>query len=228
MNYLQKLLQKPQFPGCKLQLINKLPSATAFDNSGQGNNGTITGATWVKLPSGLWVNSFDGTNDKIDCPKIDISAGFTCLVWWLRTGNSGGGVAPDYHFIIGQLNGGTNEQNRLLVLQNGTNMLGQVSVGGVTKTTNPATTIADPTKWHLIGIQWDTANVSTILDGALGGTVAASGTLDGGTATALIGYYSTTIYVSKGLMGVIRLFTPALSVSTLVEIVRRERSLFGV
>jgi len=36
------------------------------DISQYHNNGTITGATWTMLGSGLWVLSFDGTDDRID------------------------------------------------------------------------------------------------------------------------------------------------------------------
>ncbi len=37
------------------------------DTSGNGNDGTIYGATWVKLPTGKWVLSFDGVDD---CVRI--------------------------------------------------------------------------------------------------------------------------------------------------------------
>ena len=38
----------------------------AFDSSGQGNNGTVTGALYTnsKGSPGLW---FDGVDDKVDC-----------------------------------------------------------------------------------------------------------------------------------------------------------------
>lgn len=37
------------------------------DKSPYGNVGTITGATWKVLPSGLWYLSFDGVDDYVDC-----------------------------------------------------------------------------------------------------------------------------------------------------------------
>jgi hypothetical protein len=43
-----------------------------FDKSKFGNHGTITGATWERLPSGLWVNSFDGTDDVINCGATQV------------------------------------------------------------------------------------------------------------------------------------------------------------
>uniref|UniRef100_A0A6M3KMJ4 Uncharacterized protein n=1 Tax=viral metagenome TaxID=1070528 RepID=A0A6M3KMJ4_9ZZZZ len=41
--------------------------STIYDRSGQDNDGTITGATWVRLPSGLYGISYDGTDDLVDC-----------------------------------------------------------------------------------------------------------------------------------------------------------------
>jgi len=45
--------------------------ATVSDISGCGNHGTITGATWVQLPSGLWVLHYNGTSHKVDIPYHD-------------------------------------------------------------------------------------------------------------------------------------------------------------
>ena len=37
-----------------------------YDRSPYGSAGTITGATWKRLPSGLWYLHHDGTDDRID------------------------------------------------------------------------------------------------------------------------------------------------------------------
>lgn len=39
--------------------------ATIWDRSKEGNDGTIYGATWKRLPSGLWYLDFDGINDTV-------------------------------------------------------------------------------------------------------------------------------------------------------------------
>ncbi len=41
-------------------------SSTVRDRSGQGSNGTITGATWVRDSYGLWELEYDGTDDNVD------------------------------------------------------------------------------------------------------------------------------------------------------------------
>jgi len=50
---------------CKLWLPGQddPQSATIRDRSGNGNNGTIVGATWIRTGKGLWYLDFDGTDD---------------------------------------------------------------------------------------------------------------------------------------------------------------------
>jgi len=38
-----------------------------YDRSPYGNHGTLTDVIWVRLPSGLWVNSFNGITSDINC-----------------------------------------------------------------------------------------------------------------------------------------------------------------
>ena len=55
--------------GCVLWLPGQddAQSATIRDRSGKGNNGTITGATWGRLPRGLWYLDFDNVDDVVNC-----------------------------------------------------------------------------------------------------------------------------------------------------------------
>jgi len=68
-------------------------SATVRDRSGNGNNGTITGPTWTRLPSGLWVLDFDGSDDKVVSTSYfgDVNFKTTAfsVEWWA---NSTGGT----------------------------------------------------------------------------------------------------------------------------------------
>lgn len=58
--------------------------ATIRDFSGQGNHGTITGATWTRLPSGLWVLDFDGNDDYVGCGAVT-TLGERTFEFWLKT-----------------------------------------------------------------------------------------------------------------------------------------------
>lgn len=74
--------------------MNEYTGVTAYDSSGLGNNGTISGATWnIETPvyadkathgSSLW---FDGVNDSIvvnDANSLDFTTSFTAELWHQR------------------------------------------------------------------------------------------------------------------------------------------------
>ena len=66
-------------------------SSTIRDRSGQGNNGTITGATWAQTGQGLWYLSFT-PNNYVDCGTDSstnfISGDFTLGAWIYKIGES--------------------------------------------------------------------------------------------------------------------------------------------
>lgn len=62
-----ELVFNPPELGCALYLPGPSGGGSKiYDRSPYGNAGTITGATWTRLPSGLWVLSFDGNDDYVD------------------------------------------------------------------------------------------------------------------------------------------------------------------
>ena len=85
-----------------------------YDRSPYGNIGTITGATWVRTPDGLWCLSFDG-DDHVDCGSgASLATTGTWECWLNRTDrtdtmyicdfrDSGGGAG----YILLPLNGDT-------------------------------------------------------------------------------------------------------------------------
>jgi len=82
----EDLIFNPPQPGC-IFYVPGLPGGASkiYDRSPYGNNGTIMGATWVRLPSGLWYLSFDGQDDYVDCGMSDAlnftSEDFTIKAW---------------------------------------------------------------------------------------------------------------------------------------------------
>ncbi len=62
--------------------MNEGAGATAYDSSGNGNNGAITGASWVDGKYGKCL-SFDGTDDYVDTfnPQF-LAANFTITCWF--------------------------------------------------------------------------------------------------------------------------------------------------
>ena len=80
-----KLVFYPPELGCALYLPG-LPGGGSkiYDISPYGNIGTITGATWKRLPNGLWCLSFDGTDDKVDLGLNDslvFGDEFSTVLW---------------------------------------------------------------------------------------------------------------------------------------------------
>ena len=86
------LIFNPPQLGCVLSLTG-LPGGGSkiYDRSPYGNIGTITGATWVRLPSGLWCLSFDGGDDYVDCGNANslrITGSLTLAAWVKPAGNN--------------------------------------------------------------------------------------------------------------------------------------------
>jgi len=55
-----------------------------FCRSGNDNNGTITGAVWIQLPSGIWYLAFDGTDDRVNiihASSLNAVLVITYIVW---------------------------------------------------------------------------------------------------------------------------------------------------
>ncbi len=80
--------------GCALY-VPGLPGGSnkVHDRSPYSNAGTITGATWKRLPSGLWCLSFDGLDDKIPIPDAasitDVFGGGGTVEFWLNAASDG-------------------------------------------------------------------------------------------------------------------------------------------
>ena len=196
-----------------------------FDRSRYNNHGTIVGATWVRLPSGLWGLSFDGIDDYITgAAKVDVSAGFTCLMWWKRSGDSGGVTNSDYHILISALNGYATYGNRLLVNKAGTSLLGQAHAGGLLKT-DVSVIAAAP--WQQVGFMWDTAKVYTIVNGVLSAGTAAVGALSAGAAVWIMGWLDANHFIANGLIG-LPLVTGVMTAAQILNFYNQTRHLFGV
>lgn len=88
------LIFSPPQLGCVLYLPG-LPGGDSkiYDRSPYGNIGTITGATWKRLPSGLWCLSFDGTDDYVGCgnaTSLQLTDKFSVEFWAkVVSGNEG-------------------------------------------------------------------------------------------------------------------------------------------
>jgi hypothetical protein len=149
---------------------------TAVDSS-NGNDGTITGATYTGSANAMFGDalSFDGENDYVDCgAAVDdsITTGIT-LEAWIKCSYTntydGGIISNDLTWI--------SKKGYDFFIENG--KLG-IDVGNGTKVgrvlyTMPTLSLADPV-WQHVAATWDGSTVRLYVDGAEVGTPAS---LDG-------------------------------------------------
>ncbi len=79
--------------GCVLSLPG-LPGggSKTFDRSPYGHSCSIFGATWRRLPGGLWCLSFDGSDDYVDCGAPDsLNLTDMTIEVWVNPETPGGG-----------------------------------------------------------------------------------------------------------------------------------------
>lgn len=133
--------------------------STIKDYSGKANDGTIVGATWTRLPGGLFILDIDGVDDIVtvtDAPSIQNifdSPGGTLLVW-IKPDSDGEG---DYGRII--------DKNiwQLFVREEAA---GKVKLSfGYTFSTQAGSwistnTVIDINKWSLVGLTYNNSNVA--------------------------------------------------------------------
>ena len=95
-----KVLLAPPALGTVLSLTG-LPGGSnkIHDRSPYGNVGTIVGATWAKLPGGLWCLSFDGSDDYVNCgnaSSLNPTTAMTLMAWVYLTG----GLDTDHRLVM--------------------------------------------------------------------------------------------------------------------------------
>ena len=196
------------------------------DLSGQGNNGTITGATWVREPSGLWVLSFDG-DDYVDIgsgTSLETFTQKTVLIWVKfdttrgRHIYDGGYWSSPFGDLIYSSAGADTAS---VYLKN--------TAGVTVSETNISYT---PNQWMQIGYTWDGTTVTYIKNGASIGTPDAfTGTLACSAYNLLIGVQTgptAGTYFIGQIAPLMRILRAGLSVSQIAQIFSQERHLFNI
>ena len=197
-------------------------SAVLRDISGNRNNGTITGATWVRLPSGLWVLSYDGTDDKVtiaDHASLDITTALTLEAWVYHD------ISGDEFPIAKRVGGGDDSYEfRIAALDN---PAFSVFIGDVNKTAYHASTVPVLTWAHLVGT-FDGASVRLYVNGTPGDAVEAIGSIDVTTDALTIGWGYSNDYAWDGKVALPCVRSRALSSSEVLTRFNQTRHLFGV
>lgn len=188
--------------GCVLDLdFGSITGSTVIDQSGQGNNGTITGAVRAQGMGDLPGLSLDGNDDYLKnmdqsipatddfslffCIKTDIQSSKAFIFDTRNTGFAFGGVGVSFGLNT------SSTDNVLFAIGDGTNYVGDSNIIG---------SIPVDSLWHFVAVSLNrTTGIATLyVDGVESGTYdfsAVTGSLAGsGTQTIGKVSYSSTSY----------------------------------
>jgi len=158
---------------------------TAYDTSGNDNDGTINGASWVDGKFGKGLN-FDGTNDYVNVPdsdSLDVTS-ITMSVWVYQKERS----APDYDRPVAkdrayEIGIRTDNGNISFAINN--------DVGWTWRTTDDVVPL---NTWTFVAITYDSATgeVKVYKNGVLVHTFTESGNISASAYNLLIGVYHSS------------------------------------
>jgi fibronectin type 3 domain-containing protein len=181
---------------------------TVADQSGSGNNGTITNATWAGSSAGKFGNalSFNGTNASVNVPdssSLDLTNGMT-VEGWVKPNTVGGFRTMAVKETSGNLVYGvyaSSDSNR---------PQSQVSVGGSSRLLDGTASL--PTgAWSHVAATYDGTTERLYVNGTPVSSLAVSGTIATSTSPLKIGGNSIWGEYFDGLIDEVRVYNRALS-----------------
>ena len=191
----------------------------ALDSSPYGNHGTITGATWERLSGGVWVNSFDGSDDLITIGQAgslaNIQPPVTFMTWIYSTA-----YESSYRMVM-------TKSSKCELRLNDTSKTIQwwftdVDVAATT------TVMVNGTSYFVAGT-YDGSIMRVFLNGVVEGTHSTTNAIPDNTGIDLvIGARSGGGFPWPGRLALGRIVMRALSPAEVGGIFQSERRLFGV
>ncbi len=195
-----------------------------YDRSGKNNHGTISGATWQRLPSGVWVNNFDGVDDSVAIGTVnalDEIAGAFTIEAWVKVTDPTSATAQS---ILWKKTGYTAQAGFGAYFQTSQLYINYGYLGGAAEAGKAFTSTA----WNHIVLGWNTTQFVWIINGS---TPLTSNTTDVPVAgTGVQAYYGrnhTPTYLT-GKMALLRVYSKAPNQTEAKSHFNAERSLFGV
>jgi len=151
---------------CVLDLAPPLytPSSRTiiYDRSLYGNHGTIVGATWKRLPSGLPYLDFNGINDYVSCPTTtDASGNAFTIKTWINFNAIG-----RWHYVCDKSRSGTRDYDFELFISSGGTLYFRIGDGTTTERIGQGLAYSAGQWYHLVNI-FDTGNWEFYLSNVL-------------------------------------------------------------
>jgi len=197
---------------------------TLIDRSAYANNGAISGATWKRLPSGLWVLNFNGTADKVTvthAASIKPTAGLTVIAWFRTT---------DYTETQGIADVIDDTTGYCLILY-GSALLSTLRVTGCAGLTKAGST-AWNNVWKCAGMTFGAIGGHILyLNGANVASDSDSGSITQNTRNLTLGnraFYSPTTAALRGDLALPVIVGREYSATEMLRFFTRYRLLFGV
>ncbi len=210
----------PVSDGCVLYMPG-LPGAgaTIYDRSPYGNKGAITGATWTRLPSGLWALSFNGTDAFVaigSAGDLQYTAAPLTMICWVSISSSKAQV------IFGNLD---DSNGYTIQINNVTNILDFFINNGTDKRSTVGLTL---NVWSLVIVTWDGTTVRHYLNGVTNGTNSLTGTITATSSAMNWGRSPVSGGYLVGMMALPRIYPSTLTATQIANIFSQERNLLGV
>ena len=204
-------------------------SNTLYERSPYCNIGTITGATWKRLESGLWYLSYDGTDDYVDFgapPVFTINKYITLEAWIYLDAKT-----ADYQTIMGRYDSAANGKIAYaLWINTSDNLAFLISEDGILF--DDATVSITTGAWHHVAGVYDGISVSVYLNGSPTSQATDISSIYSATCNFLIGAQHDTGGGHRRYFGgdvaLARVYNFPCSSLQIQEHFQREKHLFGV
>ena len=195
-------------------------NGNANDESGNGNNGTVDGATLTtdRLGNTNSAYSFDGSSNKINASVgKELSVTYLTLSAWIRI--TGSGTYNPRIVAVGPT--GSAYQHYSLILEGTTSQrrLWFYTSTNVTNAYSSSTLLDNDGNWHNTVVTYDGSQVKFYIDGVIDNTTVVSGSIKTFTSALLqVGYSDNGTDRFQGIIDDIRIYNRALSSSEIEEL----------
>jgi len=223
---MKNLLFAPPALGTVLSLTG-LPGGSnkIQDRSSCGNSGAIIGATWVRLPSGLWCLYFDGVDDHVDIPhhsSLDI-VDYITIKFWVRFDSLG--AAGTRQIIDNTYTSGWD-----INIANTDRLDVRFDIGGgLVESYVPAASFTPVANtWYHCVVKYDGTNLKVFIDADEVDSDAATGVISTNSNDIRLGERLDGVLDLDGGLALIEITNRAWSVMEIQHSFNREKHLFGV